>query len=94
MVKLLLGREDVDPDRPDDEARTPISWTAENGHEEVVNLLLGRRDVDHNRADKAGRTPISWAAENGHGAVTLLLGRKDTNPSTLDVLSLTHLAYC
>ena len=94
MVKLLLGREDVNPDRPDDVARTPISWAAGNGHEEVVNLLLGRGDVDPDRADNAGRTPISWASENGHEAVRLLLRQTDGDPNTLDVLRLPHLASC
>jgi len=33
VVKLLLEREDVDPDRPDKQASTPLSWAAGNGYE-------------------------------------------------------------
>jgi len=31
-VKLLLGRKDVDPDRPDNDGLTPVLWAAEDGH--------------------------------------------------------------
>jgi len=85
VVKLLLGRKDVNPDSPDRNGRTPISWAAENGHEAVAKLLLERKDVNPDRPDIDGRTPISWAAENGHEAVVkLLLERKDVNPDRPD----------
>ena len=66
MVKLLLGRSDVDPDASDTEyAQTPLSWAAENGYEGVVKLLLGRGDVNPDIPDALfGRTRLSWAAEN------------------------------
>ena len=47
MVKILLGLEEVAPDIPDDEGRTPLSHAAENGHEEVVKILLKRKEVNH-----------------------------------------------
>ena len=87
ILKLLLEREDVNPDTPDTEyGRTPLSWAAEKGHEEVVKLLLERKDVNPNTPDtKYGQTPLSWAAVNGHeGAVNLLLEREDVNPDTPD----------
>ena len=86
VVKLLLGREDVNPDTPDEiHGQTPLSWAAKNGHEGIVKLLLGRRGVNPDNSDKHGRTPLSWAAGNGsEGAVELLLERKDVNPDTLD----------
>ena len=81
VVMLLLGLNDVVPDRPDYSSQTPIMWAARNGHEAVVKLLLGRGDVDPDRVDNVGRTPILWAAGSGRRAVVeLLLGRKDVNP--------------
>jgi len=72
-VKLLLGREDVNPDRPDNRGRTPLSWAAGNGHGGVVKLLLGREDVNPDRPHIYGQTPLSWAAENGHDRIVKLL---------------------
>jgi ankyrin repeat protein len=54
--------------------RTPLSWAAGQGHEEVVKLLLqtGKVDVD-SKDTEYGRTPLSWAAEEGHEEVVKLL---------------------
>jgi len=39
VVNLLLGREDVDPNRPGEDGRTPLEWAIANGHEGVVKPL-------------------------------------------------------
>jgi len=86
VVKLLLGRKDVNPDSPDRNGRTPISWAARNGYDAVVKLLLERKDANPDRLDIYGQTPISLAAPNGHEAVVkLLLERKDINPDRPDI---------
>ena len=41
---------------------TPLAWTAENGHSEVVKLLLARDDIDANKPDEEGQTPLMLAA--------------------------------
>ena len=46
VVKQFLDREDVNPDKPDNEGRTPLSWAASQGHEHVVKLLLCLEGVD------------------------------------------------
>jgi ankyrin repeat protein len=47
VVKLFLGRGEVDLDVPDGAyGRTALSWAKTNGHEGVVKLLLGREGVD------------------------------------------------
>ena len=87
IVKVLLEREDIDPNTADTKhGRTPLLLAAQNGHEGVVKMLLERQDTNPNTANtKYGRTPLSWAAENGHeGVVKVLLGRQDTNPNTVD----------
>jgi len=52
LVKLLIEREDVNPNHADKDDQTPLSWAAGGGHEGVVKLLLEREDVDPNRPDK------------------------------------------
>ena len=87
VVKMFLGREDVNPDQADTEyGRTPLSWAAANGNEGVVKMVLKRKDVNRNQADtKWGSTPLSWAATNGHeGVVKILLEQKDVNPDQAD----------
>ena len=76
VVKILLGSEEIDPDKPDKNCRTPLSYAAEEGHEEVVKILLGRKEVDPEKSDIHERTPLSHAAERGvEGVVNILLGR-------------------
>ena len=58
-MKLLLEREDVNPDSPDNRGKTPLSLAAENGHDGVVKLLLEREDVSPDRPDNYGQTPLS-----------------------------------
>jgi len=86
-VRMLLQREDVDPDRADTLWHAaPLSWAAENGHEGVVEVLLAREDVNPNQADTGfGRTPLSCAAKNGHeGVVKMFLAREEVNPDQVD----------
>jgi len=45
-VDLLLRREDVNPNRPDENGRTPLVYAAVNGHKEVVKLLQARISME------------------------------------------------
>ena len=77
VVRLLLDRKDVDPNRLDKNNRTPFEWAALGGHEGVVGLLLYRKDVSLNRLDKNDQTPLGRAATKEHeGAVKLFLERE------------------
>ncbi|RPA92087.1 ankyrin [Choiromyces venosus 120613-1] len=85
VVKLLLTREDINPNTPDTKyGQTPLCWAARNGHEAVVKTLLAREDVNPNTPDtECGQTPLCWAARNRHEAVIkTLLAREDVNPNT------------
>ena len=87
VVKIILEREDVDPNQRDTRyGRALLSWAAERGNERVVKVLLNREDVNPNQADTSnGRTPLSWAAGKGNeGVVKMLLERKDVNPDQVD----------
>ena len=87
VVKVLLEREDIDPNIPDtQDGQTPLTLAAENGHEGLVKILLERQDTNPNTVDtKYGQTPLSWAAKRGHEAVAkMLLERKDVRAATPD----------
>ena len=87
VVKVLLEREDVNPNQADTECgRTPLLWAAEKGHKEVVKILLEREDIDPNKADaEYGQTPLSRAVQRGHeGIAKMLLEREDVDPNQVD----------
>jgi len=94
VVKLLLEREEVNPDKPDDLDRTPLSYAASGGYEGVVKLLLEREEVNSDKPDDGGRTPLSYAAQSGHeGVAKLLLEREEVNPDKPDNYGQTPLSY-
>ncbi|TRX97935.1 hypothetical protein FHL15_001145 [Xylaria flabelliformis] len=89
VALLAAGNE---PDLKDTHGRTPLSYAAERGYEEVVTLLLANKAVDPNSKDfvrgwtplcrvdlnaaDSGWTPLFWAAAKGHDTVTKLLFEK------------------
>ena len=92
VVKLLLGREEVNPDIPEEHGRTPFMFAALRGHERVAKILLGRDEVNPNKPDKYGQTPLLVAAWGGYiEVVKMLLGREEVNPGEPDVSNQTPL---
>lgn len=58
--------------------RTPLSYAAGSGHEELVKIFLARKDVNINSRYKGRAPPIMSAAAHGHvGVVKLLLEREE-----------------
>jgi len=81
VVKMLLGREEVIPDKQDNDGRTPLSYAAEHGFEGAVGMLLGREEVDPNKPDNLRRTPFTYATCSAHEVVlTLLQSHKSLAP--------------
>ena len=78
VVKMLLEREDIDPDQADSKrGQTPLVWAAQNGHHGVVKMLLEREDVNPDHIDtKWGRTPLAWAAKHGHEKIVKMLSKQ------------------
>jgi hypothetical protein len=75
-------------------SRTPLSWAAARGHEEVVKLLLAKDTVDHKSQDLYGQIPLLLAAGNGHEAVVeLLLAKSAILPDSKDKLGRTPLSW-
>ena len=70
---MLLERDEVSPDKPDNDGRTPLSYAAGNGYAGVVEILLQRDDVDPSKLDEYGQTPLRLATPHGHTAVMALL---------------------
>src|SRR2546421_418174 len=91
--QMKSSRHGHNPNVTDTYHRTPVSWAAENGHEEAVELLV-KRGADLNLTDKLGRTPLSYAAQNGHKAVVeLLLVNSGIHPDWKDSGERTPLSY-
>jgi ankyrin repeat protein len=89
---LLLNTGKVDADSKDNDGRPPLSWAAENGHEEVVKLLL-EKGADPNSQAYDGRTPLLFAADRGHEAVVRLLVKKGADIKAKDNFGATALHW-
>jgi hypothetical protein len=91
-VRLLLTR-GLDINSKDLDGRTPLSFAAQYGHEEVVKLLLVRDDLSVNLTDSIGWAPLFFAARYGHEAVVqLLLARGDIDADLKDFYGCTPLS--
>ena len=100
VIKLLLKRRDVNPNSPDGNGRTPLSfatkqpWNPRYENKSVMELLLERGEIDPNFPDSNGRTPLSFAAESGNKhLVKLLLEREDLDPNLPDNIGQTPLSF-
>ena len=54
VVKMLLERDDVDPNKPGEGGQTPLFLAARAGHEELVKLFLRREDINPDKPDDYG----------------------------------------
>ena len=73
MAKLLLARNDVNPNESDQDDETPLWRASSNGRAGVVELLLARNDVNPYKQDNHGRTPLHIATIHRHEMVIALL---------------------
>jgi len=67
MVKILLGRDGINPDKPGSHGQTPLWAAACDEHAGVVKILPAWSDVKPNKPDKVGQTPLLPAACLTHG---------------------------
>lgn len=81
---VALLKNGNEPDLKDTHGRTPLSYAAERGYEEVVALLLANEGVDPNSTDSAlGWTPLWYAVAGGQvDVVRLLLGKPVVDPDS------------
>ena len=95
VVRLLLSREDIQPDLPNSEGRTPLFLACNSGNEEVVGILLEQGvAIDLNRREPwHAFSPLTAAAFHSHeGVVKLLLTRNDIDPNIHSYDGLTALS--
>ena len=84
-VKILLGRREIYPDKPNHGGQTPLSHAARKGHEGVVKILLKQKEVNPDNLDNQGNTPLLYASTNGHeDVVKILLGQEEVDPNKPD----------
>ena len=66
VVKILLGRHDVDLDSPAIKGRMPLCSAVWNGEEGLVNTLPEQDNANHSKLDKDGKTPPDQATQEGY----------------------------
>ena len=59
MVKILLGRKEVNPDKPGVPGRTPLLFTTQRELKGIVKILFRPDEVNPNKLDKFGRISLS-----------------------------------
>jgi len=82
---MLLERDGVDPDKPDNDGKTPLTCSAWNGHVDVVKILLERDDIHPDKPAPTGGTPLSYAALKGHVGVARMLLEREVNPDRANI---------
>ena len=62
VVKILLGWEEVNPNRSDNDGRILLAFATSKGHKGVVKVLLEQEGVNPAKPDNGGQTPLLHAA--------------------------------
>ncbi|KAL6889127.1 ankyrin repeat-containing domain protein [Trichoderma evansii] len=74
VVEIFEAKEPALLDTCDSDGRSPLSYAAENGHDDIAQFLLAKGAAEAKSGRTYGRTPLHWAALKGHpGIVRLLL---------------------
>lgn len=90
----LLIHSGADFNLRDEHGRTPLTWAASEGFENIVRLLVESGNGLMDKTAKHIKPPLSYAAESGHEAVfKYLLARGDVGPDWSDHYKTTPLSY-
>jgi len=83
MVLAVLKMKEWDINAADCMGRTPLTWAARRGYEEVVKMLLKRGDVNPNQAETDwGQAPLWLACFYGHEGVVSFFWNERTSIPT------------
>lgn len=80
-LQYLLKQSQYYDEEDDSHRRTPLSYAAENGHDDVVELLL-QFGANHTQFSCYGKAPIHYGAEKGHHLVITALIAAGADPFT------------
>ncbi len=84
VVKMLLGRPEIDVDAVTSDSETVLHLAAESGQLKMVQLFLERRGIDVDAANALGRTALHIAAEGGSLDIVKELLMKHANINKMD----------
>lgn len=73
MVRMLLRREDIDPNSVDHRGLTALHYAAREDVVSVAKVLMKHEGTDPNVKDTMGATPLSYAVECGSWHVLIFL---------------------
>lgn len=95
VIKLLLVKDDVNPDSKDKFDFTPLLWTAKNEHLAVVELVISKVSIDTNFKNcYFGQTLLFSAVENWHTSIVILpVDHLDINSESKDNCGQTPLLW-
>ena len=83
VVKLLLGRDDIDPNSHHNRS-LPLFSAVKEGHAAVVRLLLARVDLYADHKNQDGQSPVLSAVERREeAAIKTLLIRHNIDPNIM-----------
>jgi len=68
-VKILLGREDVNPNKQDNKGQTPLMAAASWGGHEGVEMPLERQEATSDKPGHHGQTALVFACIKDHKRV-------------------------
>ena len=90
ISKLLLEREDIDVNLPNDNQETPLYWSASNLCPGILDLLLEKDGINPNPRKSNGETPLAFVCRcrlEKPGSVAIvrsLLSHPDTDPNAVN----------
>ena len=73
VVRMLLERDDVNPDSVGPDGRTPLMYAAIYGREEIVRILLETRVIDPLRVGASGRMAVDHVGYGHCGIAKFLI---------------------
>ncbi|KAJ7591924.1 ankyrin repeat-containing domain protein [Mycena floridula] len=93
-VQYLIEHHNADPNSQDSFQRTPLSYAAQKGADNVVKFLLELPTIKPHLADHRGRTPLSYAAgSTSNPSMFYLLDVPGIDPNSVDFDGRTPISY-